>query len=239
MQSDRDSREPILEPVSEPPVGQPGEGAKKRELRLVEGAQSKDAPADARDEAARPPLGGAVLDWSELMAHAQDGDGKAYARLLGDIAPYLRSLAAARLDRATDVEDAVQDVLLTIHRLRHTYDPKRPFGPWLVTIAKRRIVDRFRQASRWKSRETPLMPVHETFSADQANKYEESADREVLRKAVDGLPPGQRDAIRLLKLEEMSLKEASAATGMSISALKVATHRAMKNLRNIILDGNN
>jgi len=58
----------------------------------------------------------------------------------------------------------------------------------------------------------------------------------VLREAVDGLPPGQRDAIRMTKLEGLSLKEAAVASGMSVAALKVATHRGLKNLRKLIGD---
>ena len=48
------------------------------------------------------------------------------------------------------------------------------------------------------------------------------------------LPNPQRRAIELLKLQEMSLKEASAVSGMSIASLKVATHRALKGLRRIL-----
>lgn len=172
-------------------------------------------------------------DWSALMALAQDGDGDAYRRLLSEITPYVRSLAARRLAGSAGVEDAVQDVLLTIHELRHTYDSSRPFGPWLATIAKRRIIDRFRQEARARNRESAARPEEETFSPDRSNLYDEGPDRHVLWRAIDGLPPSQREAIRLLKLEEMSLKEASLASGMSISALKVATHRALKNLRNM------
>ena len=49
-------------------------------------------------------------------------------------------------------------------------------------------------------------------------------------------PPGQRQAIKLLKLDEMSLKEAAIASGMSIAALKVATHRALATLRKALAD---
>jgi RNA polymerase sigma-70 factor (ECF subfamily) len=52
--------------------------------------------------------------------------------------------------------------------------------------------------------------------------------------AINQLPIGQRQAIELLKLREMSLKEAAATTGMSIAALKVATHRALKALRKLL-----
>lgn len=179
------------------------------------------------------------LNWSLYMARAQGGDKEAYRRLLEDIAPYVRSLAARRLLNLSDVEDAVQDVLLTIHAIRHTYDPARPFGPWLVAIANRRIVDWLRRQGRIAARETEFDSEHETFAAPQTNLVEEASDGRALREAIEKLPPGQREAVRLMKLEEMSLKEAAAASGMSIAALKVATHRALKNLRQHFAKHNN
>src|SRR5215831_20339622 len=133
------------------------------------------------------------LDWSILMARAQSGDRDAYRRLLGEISPYLRTLAARRHCDPSDAEDAVQDILLTVHAVRHTYDPTRPFGPWLVTIANRRLIDRLRRQGRLRSRETVLMPEHETFSEPQAN-LKERPDRHELEKAIDELPPMQRKA---------------------------------------------
>src|SRR5437762_9721307 len=107
-------------------------------------------------------------DWSILMARAQDGDGEAYRKLLVDIAPYLRSLARRHHRDPGDVEDTVQDVLLTVHAIRHTYDPYRPFGPWLVAIARRRIIDQLRRQGRTRAREVAL-DLEETFSAPEAN----------------------------------------------------------------------
>jgi RNA polymerase sigma-70 factor (ECF subfamily) len=173
-------------------------------------------------------------DWSILMARAQAGDGEAYRRLLEQIAPYVRSLAARLSRDPGDVEDAVQDVLLTIHAMRHTYDPSRPFGPWLVAIAHRRIVDWLRRRGRARSREAAIEPWHETFPALQTNIDEAKSDGRALRAAVESLPPAQRRAIKLLKLQEMSLKEAAAVTGMSIASLKVTTHRALKSLRRVL-----
>lgn len=173
------------------------------------------------------------LDWSVYMARGQGGNKDAYRRLLEDITPYLRSLAARRFQSRGDVEDAVQDVLLTVHAVRHTYDPARPFGPWLVAIAHRRIVDCLRRQGRSRAREVPLEVEHETFPSPQANLFERASDGRVLREALGRLPPGQRDAIRMLKLQEMSLKEAAAASGMSVAALKVAVHRGLRSLKKI------
>ena len=98
-----------------------------------------------------------------LMERAQGGDTVAYRRLLEEIAPYVRSLAAKRCREPDEVEEIVQDTLLTIHAIRQTYDPVRPFGPWLVAITKRRMADRLRRNSLQRQRETPLTGEHETF----------------------------------------------------------------------------
>lgn len=172
------------------------------------------------------------IDWSILMARAQGGDSTAYRRLLDEITPYLRAFARRRLD-AADAEDVAQDVLLTLHAIRHTYDPRRPFGPWLVAIAQRRLADRLRRLGRRRSRETALRPEHESLSAPAANQ-EYSPDRRALQQALTHLSPGQQRAIRLLKIEDMSLKEAALASGASVASLKVATHRALASLRKLL-----
>ena len=74
------------------------------------------------------------------------------------------------------------------------------------------------------------MPV--TISNEGTNiDSGEYRDPEVLRQAIMALSPGQRDAIEMLKLREMSLKQAAAASGTTIGALKVCVHRAMTALR--------
>lgn len=192
-------------------------------------AEGSDAGGPGGSEAAAR-----ELDWSILMARAQGGDGEAYRRLLAEIAPFLQSLARRHHRDSGDVEDTVQDVLLTVHAVRHTYDPHRPFGPWLVAIARRRIVDRLRRQGRTRTREVALDEEDVTFSTPAANLGEADWNKRVLGNAIERLPPGQREAVSLLKLQEMSLQQAAAASGMSVGALKVAMHRAMNNLRKML-----
>ena len=177
------------------------------------------------------------LDWSILMARAQDGDRVAYRRLLLEITPYLRSLAGRRHRDPSEIEDAVQDVLLTVHSIRHTYDPTRPFRPWLATIANRRSIDRLRKQGRKRAREVPLSAEHEEVSGPQSS-LEEGPDRRELETAIGTLPPAQQQAVRLLRLKELSVKEAAVASGMSMGSLKVNVHRALKNLRKKLVDRN-
>lgn len=172
--------------------------------------------------------------WAALMARAQAGDGPAYHQLLTEITPYLRRMVAQHHRSRQDVEDTVQDILLSIHSVRQIYDPARPFKPWLIAIGRRRSIDRLRQKGRTSRRETPLCEDHETIAGEATNILEARADMRSLREAVEKLPPGQQKAITLLKLQEMSLKEAADNSGLSIAALKVATHRALKTLRTLL-----
>ena len=188
----------------------------------------------APDDATRPD---GSPDWSILMARAQQGDRDAYRRLLQSVTPYLRNLASRHGVHRDAVEDVVQDILATVHSVRHTYDPARPFGPWLLTVATRRVVDTLRHGGRLDAREVPLDEEHETFAYPTANLMEQTTNARMLRETIERLPPGQRDAIRMLKLEEMSLKEAALASGMTVAALKVAVHRELKSLRKLLTHG--
>jgi RNA polymerase sigma-70 factor (ECF subfamily) len=170
--------------------------------------------------------------WEALMAAAQAGDGAAYDTLLREALPMLRGMARRRIADPAEAEDAVQDALLTFHRLRHAYDPARPLRPWLAAICDRRCLDRLRRRMRATARETPIEPFADSLSAPWA---EDGGDRRVaggeLRAAVAALPRAQRIALTLAKLQDLPLAEASARSGLSVGALKVATHRAVRTLR--------
>lgn len=167
------------------------------------------------------------------MTQAQAGDQASYRRLLRAITPLLTAIVRRSMRHPQDVEDTVQDILLTMHVIRATYDPQRPFRPWLIGVARNRIADRVRSRARRHAREMALAPEHETLGEDTANAGS-GLDDALLHAAIDSLPPGQRQALELMKLKEMSLQEASAQTGLSVTALKVATHRGLKQLRRLL-----
>lgn len=188
---------------------------------IVSGVERERGEMDALDR-----------HWSQLMAKAQNGDQSAYADLLREILPVLRAVAR-RQHRNTDrAEDVVQEVLLTIHRVRHTYDPNRSFRGWVFTIARRRSVDALRKTGRRaRFEEGAEKDVIEGAPSPvpEENPFEDFEPS--LAREVAALPPGQRQAIELVKLRELSLAEAAAQSGVSAGALKVAVHRAMKTLR--------
>jgi RNA polymerase sigma-70 factor (ECF subfamily) len=172
-----------------------------------------------------------------LMRATQEGDREAYAGLLHELIPLLRR--AVRRQRALlkpqDAEDLVQDILLSLHQARRSYDPTRPFLPWLMAIVRNRLTDGARRYISRSAHEVLVDELPETFSDADPNTIDGPyGDPEALRLALKALPEGQRRAVELLKLREMSLKEAAAHSGSSIAALKVSVHRGMMTLRRML-----
>ncbi|MCJ2134708.1 sigma-70 family RNA polymerase sigma factor [Methylobacterium sp. J-026] len=170
---------------------------------------------------------------SALMAAAQGGDTAAYRALLKACLPVVSAIARAQGVRGEAVDDVVQDALMTVHRARASYDPGRPFMPWLRAITQRRAIDRLRRAGR-RPREVndPLSYEAEVDPGPPPGQGLEARDRAAaLARAVAALPEGQRQAVEHLGLRELSLDEAAALTGRTKGALKVNLHRALKALR--------
>jgi len=199
----------------------------------------RNAPSVAHmAETGRPPpvrdTANDDADWAALMLRAQDGDKIAYRSLLLAITPYVRAIARRYLGAGEDVEDALQEVLMVLHGIRHTFERGRPFKPWLGTIASRRCIDLLRRRTHRARHEFADVVdaddhVHGGPGPEGSLMREQDARR--VRSAVDDLPPRQRDAISMLRLQELSLNEASAHSRQTVGALKVACHRAIGSLQ--------
>lgn len=164
--------------------------------------------------------------WGALMIAAQAGEAGPYRRLLAELRPWLVRYFSRRLPPSA-VEDAVQDTLVAIHTKRHTWSPDRPFDPWLAGIARYKWIDRLRAASRHAADELPdslSLPDHESAVTSAL----------ALRGLMAQLKGPQADAIRLVKLEGLSIEEAAARTGQSVSLIKVNIHRGLGRLAKIV-----
>ncbi len=158
---------------------------------------------------------------AEWMALAQHGDAAAYRALLDDLGPALVRFLRRRLKDSQDLADAYQDTFLALHRARHTYQPPRPIEPWLFAIARNVAVDYDRRAQRRRRHEVL------TDSAPEPTPDPPPRDwRSELATAMRSLPNRQREALQLLKLQGLSIREAAARLGTTPTALKLRAHRA-------------
>lgn len=159
---------------------------------------------------------------ARLMQAAQGGDRVAYRQLLGLLLPLLRRWYARRVAPAM-LDDLVQDVLLAVHQRRASWDPARPFLPWLAAIARYRWVDQLRRVAARPTRE--LLDEVTVESGEAAIVARLGCDRLLAR-----LPAAQQAAIRAVKLEGLSVAEAAEQLCQSQSLIKVNVHRGLKRL---------
>ena len=167
---------------------------------------------------------------AELLRRAQSGDQEAYDRLLRQLAVLARDYASRRAARLLGVEDFVQDVLVTVHRARQTYDASRPIAPWFYAIVQSRFVDAWRCARRRAIHELPLEDSTAERPSVPLERTGRSRSDEILG-ALDALPPLQRRIIRWLKVDDLSVREIALRLRMSEGAVKVAAHRGYTMLR--------
>jgi RNA polymerase sigma-70 factor, ECF subfamily len=165
------------------------------------------------------------------MQRAQQGDQRAYDDLLRLLATDARGFVGRRVGWADWTEDVVQDVLLTIHRARRTYDPARPFAPWFYAIVNSRMIDALRARRRVTTREVPDETVLAAQPAPDAPGAATNDVKEALARAVAGLPRVQREVVSLMKYEDLSVREIATRLGMTEAAVKATAHRGYKGLR--------
>ena len=155
------------------------------------------------------------------------GDQAAYARFLSAITPMLRRMVGKRLANA-EVEDVVQEVLISIHKARHTYDGQRPIMPWLASIANFRITDHLRKHYAQMRHQTFDIADYENILTDVT---EETSDNESLEELLQDVPEKHKRILTMMHVEGYTAKEVGKHMGMNESAVKVAAHRALKKIR--------
>jgi RNA polymerase sigma-70 factor (ECF subfamily) len=172
--------------------------------------------------------------WRSWMVAAQGGDAAAYEKLLREILPAVRGIVRRRVFDPQAAEDVVQNVLLSLHRARHTYRPERPFLPWIRAIARNATVDALRLRGRRGAREVSLEREDVPEPAAPAAAPREEELDPALARALAAIPAAQREAVELIHLQELSVAEAARRVGISRGALKVRAHRGYRALRALL-----
>jgi RNA polymerase sigma-70 factor (ECF subfamily) len=164
-----------------------------------------------------------------LMRRSLAGDQRAYAALLQETSRLLRPFLARRLSFTNEVDDLLQEILISIHKARHTYDGNRPYKPWVYAIARFRLQDHLRaHYSDQLHHAGDLSGMEESLHEDVT---ESAISYESISVEVQKLPEKQATILRLMHRDGYTAREVAEKIGMKESAVKVAAHRAYKVLR--------
>jgi RNA polymerase sigma factor (sigma-70 family) len=159
------------------------------------------------------------------MALALAGDKAAYHLVLVEsgkwLAGYFRCRVAPQM-----IDDLVQETLVSVHSKRQSFDPSRPYLPWLAAIARYRWVDALRR-------------MRDTDELDPEAVASDADDGQVIAKLSLGrllshLPAAQANAIVLTRIEGRSVEEAARICGQSESLVKVNVHRGLRRLTALV-----
>lgn len=178
------------------------------------------------------PLGQLEARLKPLWIAANRGDENAYRSALELMALALRRSFSGRLrGRFAEAEELVQEVLLSIHVKRGSYNPDFPVTAWMYGIARHKSADFFRSQGLADSLTDSLDEIGELQIVSQESDDDTLRDLETL---LAQLPEAQRAAITLAKLEGLTLEEVSDRTGSSVAAIKVQIHRGLAKLAQIV-----
>ena len=157
------------------------------------------------------------------------GDAGAYRRLLVSLAPHVRAVARSRCRSLgapeDEVEDLVQEVLLTIHLKRGTWDQSRPIGPWVAAITRNRLIDVLRRRGRHIT-----VPIDDFVDSLQAENPTPELSTWDIDSLLGQLKPQQREIVQFISLNGSSIRETANRLQMTEGAVRVALHRALKAL---------
>ena len=168
-------------------------------------------------------------NFAALMKQAQAGDQRAYTELLQETSRLLRPFLAKRLSFTNEVDDLLQEILISIHKARHTYDGNRPYKPWVYAIARFRLQDYLRAHYADQLHHADDLSEMEEYLHEPVT--ETGISYEYISGEVEKLPDKQATILRLMHQEGYTAKEVAEKIGMNESAVKVAAHRAYKILR--------
>ena len=177
------------------------------------------------------------LNFEALFIKSLAGDKFAYANFLKVFANFLRKTLKSKIFNESDVEDVVQEILISVHKAKHTYSAERPLMPWLKSIIYYRLNDYLREYYRDKRNEK--VQFDENFEIEDENFVTEaSVESEDIKVIIENLKEKQKNILNLMYFKEMSVRQVASELKISESDVKVTAHRAYKIIREKILKKN-
>ena len=160
-----------------------------------------------------------------LADHEQAALADAYAAYSSSLLTYL-----TRMVGAVDAEDVLQRTFLDAWRHADSYDPQHRFAGWLFTIARNRAVDTLRA----RRAHVGLEAAGDLVGEDGRETVERIALAADVRRALAGLPPHERDAVRLTYFEQLQQTEIAERLGVPVGTVKARVSRGMRRLADLL-----
>lgn len=166
----------------------------------------------------------------ELVIRCLSGDQEAYRALFDYYFDELYRTAYVLVKSPADADDAVQETFIRIFQSLHTYDPNRPFRPWLHRILLNVCKD------LWRRRKWFFLPIEQAYDLrDNLQGPEDTMiqDEELARlaQAIRELSPKHQAVVVLYFLNDMRISDVAEVVGVPEGTVKSRLHHAIRALR--------
>lgn len=170
-----------------------------------------------------------------MLAIRDHRDKRAFGQLFDHFAPRLKGFVIRSGAPAAQAEDIVQDVMMSVWRKAHLFDPERAqVSSWIYQIARNRQIDIVRKEGRPMPEALKAEKDETEPDAGQVLALEQETD--VLREALSRLNPDQRDMIEKAYLGELSHSDIAEATGLPLGTIKSRIRLGLDRLRHELKD---
>jgi len=169
-------------------------------------------------------------DWTaQIYAIRDKQDQAAFAELFAHFAPRVKGFLMKSGADASLAEECTQEVMATLWRKAHMFDPARASAAtWIYTIARNRKIDALRKQRRPEPEDLPWGPEAEPEQADAIGLKQET---EQLAVAIKELPEKQRSLIEQAYFGDLSHSEIAEITGLPLGTIKSRIRLALERLR--------
>jgi RNA polymerase sigma-70 factor (ECF subfamily) len=170
------------------------------------------------------------VEWAaRVAAIAQTQDQAAFAQVFRHFAPRVKAFLMKSGADSALAEECMQDVMATLWRKAHLYDPSRAaVSTWIFTIARNRKIDLLRRYARPEPEDLPWGPED---APDQADVLALQQETTKLAEAIRGLPEKQRLLIERAYFGDLTHSEIAAETGLPLGTIKSRIRLALERLR--------
>jgi RNA polymerase sigma-70 factor, ECF subfamily len=178
----------------------------------------------------------------DLMEAVKEGDEMSLEQIIrrhgGNLLGYLLKMTASR----AEAEDLFQEAFIRVYRKARSYDSRRPFKPWLYSIATRLAIDFLRARGRRlessleaETASRPALQATLAASGPDPAQEAESQDRcKQVRDALEHLPERQRATVVLAYYQGLSYPEVARAMGCTVGTVKTQMSRAVRSLAELL-----
>lgn len=175
---------------------------------------------------------------NNIVKDAIRGKASAFGLLYDYYQPKIYRFVLIKVGQREEAEDLTHQVFLSAWQNISSYESRGfPFSSWLYRIARNQITDHYRMSKPI----TPIEQINPDYFAEPASAaigFDQAINLNRIRLAINQLEPNYQDVIIMRFIEDLTLKETAAALQRTEGSVKVAQHRALKKLKEILGENN-